>query len=98
MLINKTNCIKLKSVIRENVNSLKNIKNNLHSVKKDTDSLSIDLKKLKKSILINLIKEWKARSIIIINKINCFNRRFNRFNKSFNFFIKKHHQKVMLVQ
>ena len=47
MLINKTNCIKLKSVIRENVNSLKNTKNNLYSVKKDTDSLSIDLRKLK---------------------------------------------------
>ena len=34
MLINKTNYIKLKSVIRENVNSLKNIKNNLYNVKK----------------------------------------------------------------
>ena len=48
MLINKTNCIKLKSVIRENINSLKNIKNNLYSVKKDTDSLPIDLKDFKK--------------------------------------------------
>ena len=47
MLINKTNCIKLKSVIRENVNSFKNIKNNIYSVKNDTDSLSIDLKNLK---------------------------------------------------
>ena len=34
MLINKTNCIRLKSVIRENVNSLKNMKNNLYDVKK----------------------------------------------------------------
>ena len=29
MLINKTKCIKLKSSVRENVNPLKNIKNNL---------------------------------------------------------------------
>ena len=34
MLINKTDCIKLKSVTPEKVNSLKNIKNNLYSVKK----------------------------------------------------------------
>ena len=27
-LINKTNCLKLKSMVRENINSLKNIKNN----------------------------------------------------------------------
>ena len=43
----KANCIKLKSMSQKNVMSLKNIKNNLYSVKKDTDSLSIDLKKLK---------------------------------------------------
>ena len=43
-LITKTNCIKLKSVVRENINSLKNIKNNLYNVKKDNNSLSIDLK------------------------------------------------------
>ena len=42
MLINKTKCIKSKSVVRENVNSLKNIKNNLYNVKKDNNSLSID--------------------------------------------------------
>ena len=40
-LINKTKCIKLKSVVRENINSLKNIKNNFYNVKKD-NSLSID--------------------------------------------------------
>ena len=34
MLINKTKCIKLKSLIQENINSLKNIKNNLYNVKK----------------------------------------------------------------
>ena len=44
MLINKTKCIKLKSVVRENINSLKSIKNNLYNVKKDNNSLSIDLK------------------------------------------------------
>ena len=32
-LITKSNCIKLKSVVRENINSLKNIKNNLYNVK-----------------------------------------------------------------
>ena len=48
MLINKTKCIKSKSVARENINSLKNIKNNLCNVKKDNNnSLSIDFKKLK---------------------------------------------------
>ena len=49
-LIITTNCIKLKSMIRENVNSLKNIKNNLYGVKKDSDSIQIDLKKLKKRV------------------------------------------------
>ena len=34
MLINKTKFIKLKSVVRENINSLKNTKNNLYNVKK----------------------------------------------------------------
>ena len=29
-LITKANCIKLKNVVRENINSLKNIKNNLY--------------------------------------------------------------------
>ena len=33
MLINKTKCIKLKSAVRENINSLKNIKNNHCNVK-----------------------------------------------------------------
>ena len=36
MLINKTKCIKLKSVVPENINSLKNIKNNLYMLKKTT--------------------------------------------------------------
>ena len=42
-LTTKTNCIKLKSMLRKNVKSLKNIKNNLYSVKKDSDSIQIDL-------------------------------------------------------
>ena len=79
-LITKTNCIKLKSMIRKNVMSLKNIKNNLYSVKKDTDSLSVDLKKLKGEYINNSNKRVKVRSIIIINNmVNCFNRRFNCF-------------------
>ena len=41
-LITKTNCIKLKSVVRENINSLKNIKNNYYNIKKDNNNLSID--------------------------------------------------------
>ena len=49
-LITKTNCIKLKSVVRENINSLKNLENNLYNVKKDNNSLSIDFKKLKEYI------------------------------------------------
>ena len=95
MLITKTNCIKLKSMIRENVNSLKNIKNNLYGVKKDTDSLSIDLKKLKEEHINKSNKRVKVHSIIINNKVNCFKRRFNRFNRRFNCFNK---QKLMLVQ
>ena len=43
-LITKTNCIKLKSMVRENISSLKNIKSNLYNVKKDNINLSIDLK------------------------------------------------------
>ena len=38
-LIIGTSCIKLKSMIQENVKSLKNIKNNLCEVKKDSDSI-----------------------------------------------------------
>ena len=37
-------------MVRENINSLKNIKNNLYNVKKDNNSLSIDFKKLKEYI------------------------------------------------
>ena len=89
MLINKTKCIKSKSVVRENINSLKNIKNNLYNVKKDNNSLSIDLKKLKEEYINKSNKRVKARSIFINIKANRFNKRFDRFNMSFNRFINK---------
>ena len=95
MLITKTNCIKLKSMIRKNVMSLKNIKNNLYSIKKDTDRLSIDLKKLKEEHINNSNKGVKVRSIIINNKVSCFNRRLNRFNKRLNRFINKPSSKII---
>ena len=93
-LITKTNCIKLKSMIRKNVMSLKNIKNNLYSVKKDTDSLSIDLKKLKEEHINNSNKRVKVRSIVINIKVNRFNKRSNHFNKRFNRFINKASSKI----
>ena len=68
-LITKTNCIKLKSTLRENVKSLKNIKNNLYSVKKDSDSIQIDLKKLKEEFINNFNKRAKIRSITTTSKI-----------------------------
>ena len=71
-LIITTNCIKLKSMIRENVKSLKNIKNNLYSVKKDSDSIQIDLKKLKEEFINNSNKRAKIRSIIL-PKIKAYN-------------------------
>ena len=43
-LIIATNCIRLKSMIRENVESLKNIKNNLYSVKKTVIVSKLTLK------------------------------------------------------
>ena len=69
-LIITTNCIKLKSMIWENVKSLKNIKNNLYGVKKDSDSIQIDLKKLKEEFINNFNKRAKIRSIIIPNEKN----------------------------
>ena len=71
-LIITTNCIKLKSMIPENVKSLKNIKNNLYSVKKDSDSIQIDLKKLTEEFINNFNKRAKMRSIIIA-KIKTYN-------------------------
>ena len=85
-LITKTNCIKLKSVVREDINSLKNIKNNLYNVKKDNNSLSIDFKKLKEEYINKSKKRVKARSIFINVKAYRFNKRFERFNMRFNRF------------
>ena len=62
-LTSKSNCINLKSMIRENVMSLKNIKNNPYSVKKDSDSIQIDFKKLKEDFINNFNKRAKIRSI-----------------------------------
>ena len=62
-LIITTNCIRLKSMIRENVKTLKNIENNLYSIKKDSDSIQIDLKKLKEEFINNFNKRMKIRSI-----------------------------------
>ena len=50
-------------MLRENVNSLKNIKKNLYSVKKDSDSIQTDLKKLKEEFINNFDKRAKTRSI-----------------------------------
>ena len=89
MLINKTKCIKLKSVVPENINSLKNIKNNFYNVKKDNNSLSIDLKKLKEEYINKSNKRVKARSIFTNIKANRFNKRFDRFIMRCNRFINK---------
>ena len=62
-LITKTNYIKLKSMLRENVKLLQNIKNNLYSIKKYSDSIQIDLKKLKEEFNNNFNKRAKIRSI-----------------------------------
>ena len=78
MLIFTTNCIKLKSMIQENIKSLKNIKNNLYNVKKDSDSIQIDLKKLKEEFINNFNERAKIRSIIIAKvKTYSYKRRTN---------------------
>ena len=68
-IIFRANCIKLKSMIRENVKSVKNIKNNLYSVKKDCGSIQIDLKKLKEEFINNFNKRAKIRSITTTTEI-----------------------------
>ena len=64
-LIFRSNCIKLRNMIRKNVKSLKNIKNNLYNVKKYSVSIQIDLKKLKEEFINNSNKRAKTRSIIL---------------------------------
>ena len=76
MLILEIRVIKLKNVVREKINSLKNIKNNLYNVKKDNNTLSIDLKKLEEEYINKSNKRVKARSIFINIKANRFNKRF----------------------
>ena len=58
-------------MIRENIKSLKNI-NNLYDVKKYSDSIQIDLKKLKEEFINNFNKRAKIRSIILA-KIKTYN-------------------------
>ena len=71
-LIAKANCITLKIRIRKNINSLKNIKNNLYCVKKDIDNISIDLKKLKEESIYNINQRAKIR-LLIIARIKTYN-------------------------
>ena len=66
-------------------------------LKKDTDSLSIDLKKLKEEHINKSNKRVKVRSILINIKVNRFNKRFNRFNKRFNRFINKASSKDSVI-
>ena len=86
-LITKTNWIKLKSTLRENVKLLKNIKNNFCSVKKDSDTIQIDLKKLKEEFINNFNKRAKIRSIttteIKTNKASSKNNNNNNNNAAF---------------
>ena len=71
-----SNCIKVKSMIRENVKSLKNLKNNLYNLKKDSNNIQIDLKKLQEEFINNSNKRAKIRSIILpIIKAYNFKRR-----------------------
>ena len=44
MLINKTKCMKLESVVPKNINSLKNIKNNFITLKNTTIAFQLILK------------------------------------------------------
>ena len=57
-------------MIRKNVNSLKNIKNKLYSVKKDINNIQINHKKLKKESISNINKRAKIRSVIIVRMKN----------------------------
>ena len=83
MLIFRANCIKLKIMIRENIKSVKNIKNNVHSVKKACGNIQIDLKKLKEEFINNLNKRAKIRSIIAAKiKTYSFKRRMRALSKN----------------
>ena len=62
-------------MVRENINSLKNI---IIDVKKDKNSLLIDFKKLKEEYINKSNKRVKVRSTFINIKVNRFNKRFDR--------------------
>ena len=83
MLIFRANCIKLKSMIRENIKLVKNIKNNVYSVKRDCGSIQIDLKKLKEEFNNNFNKRAKTRSIITAKiRTYSFKRRMRALSKN----------------
>ena len=63
---------------------VKNKKNDLNNIKNDTDSISIDLKKLKEEHINNSNKRVKVRSIVINNIANLYNRKVNRFTERLN--------------
>ena len=76
-------------MIRENIDSIKNIKKNQYSVKKDINSLSSDLKNLKEEHIYNSDKRVKVRSIVVM--LNFVIGGFINHHHH-------HHQKLMLVQ
>ena len=65
-------------MIRENVNLFKKIKNNHYSIKKDTNSISIDLKEYN----YNSDKRARVRCIVINNIVNRYNRRLHKSSSS----------------
>ena len=69
-------------MIRENINLFKKIKNNHYSIKKDTNSISIDLKNLKKEYNYNSDKRARVRCIVINNIVNRYNRRLHKSSSS----------------
>ena len=76
--IDEVNCKKLKNMIRENINLFKKIKNNHYSIKKDTNSISIDLKEYN----YNSDKRARVRCIVINNIVNRYNRRLHKSSSS----------------
>ena len=69
-------------MIRENINLFKKIKNNHYSIKKDTNSISIDLKNLKKEYNYNSDKRARVWCIVINNIVNRYNRRLHKSSSS----------------
>ena len=76
--IDEVNFKKLKNMIRENINLFKKIKNNHYSIKKDTNSISIDLKEYN----YNSDKRARVRCIVINNIVNRYNRRLHKSSSS----------------